>query len=108
MARDSMSGDRFGISVDISGTHAVIGATGNDAGGIDRGAAYIFRKNTSSNRFTQLDKINPTGGDANDYDGFGRAVSIDGTRVLVGANGDDENGQNAGAAYFFEKSVGDT
>ena len=35
---------------------------------------------------------------------FGASVSLDGTIALIGANLDDENGSNAGAAYVFERN----
>ena len=36
-------GDRFGWSVSVSGTHALVGASGHDSSGVDRsGAAYLY------------------------------------------------------------------
>ncbi len=43
-ASDAQSGDRFGISVAMSGDTAVVGAAYEDAGGSDAGAAYVFQR----------------------------------------------------------------
>jgi hypothetical protein len=46
-------------------------------------------------------------GDPDAYDGFGRAVAIDGAFAVVGANYDDNaNGQDAGAVYIFQRDLG--
>lgn len=37
-------------------------------------------------------------------DGFGRAVAVSGTTILVGANGADARGPDSGAAYVFERN----
>ena len=42
--------------------------------------------------------------DPDDNDVFGSSVAVDATRMVVGASGDDENGQTAGAIYVFEGS----
>jgi hypothetical protein len=41
-ASDAENGDRFGISVAISGDYVVVGAYYEDGVGTDRGAVYIF------------------------------------------------------------------
>ena len=46
-----------------------------------------------------------TASDAQLGDAFGRRVSISGNTILVGANGDDERGLDAGAAYVFERDA---
>ena len=42
MAFDAQAYDYFGYSVSISGDYAIVGADGEDAGGTNAGAAYIF------------------------------------------------------------------
>ena len=44
--------------------------------------------------------------DAAKYDDFGRAVSIKGSRTVVGAWLDDDNGYQSGSAYVFEYQFG--
>ena len=41
-ASDAQFNDQFGQSVAVSGDTAVVGAFGEDAGGSDAGAAYVF------------------------------------------------------------------
>ena len=71
----------------------------------DRGARYPL---TVDPLITALQaKVTPevTGsGAANDS--FGYSVSISGDSVIVGANGDDDNGSNSGSAYVFTRSGG--
>jgi hypothetical protein len=72
-----------------------VGAPGNDVNGNDAGAAYVFaRRSDGTWRLEQ--RLNPP--DPRPEVGFGCAVGIEGTRILVGASGED-NG--AGAVYEF-------
>ncbi len=45
--------------------------------------------------------------DSTDGDFFGTAVAISGSRILVGATGEDTCGMNSGAAYIYERSGSD-
>ena len=93
--------DNFGFSLDISGNNVIIGAQGDDTGGINSGAAYVFDATTGDLIQTFL---NPT--PAN-FDSFGFSVGISGNNVVVGAFGDDTGAQNAGAAYAFNAITGE-
>ena len=97
IADDGEDGDRFGISVGIDGSYAVVGASGEDAGGTNAGAAYVFVRDGET--WTQQTKL--TAGDADEDDRFGVAVAISGVHILVGATGDDDLKDDAGAAYVF-------
>lgn len=89
--------DKFGHSVAIDGTRAVIGADGVDAGqGGAQGAVYIFDE--SGGAWTQSQKLLASDGTHNDQLGF--PVALDGTRALAGAWGWPA-GALIGAAYFF-------
>ena len=96
-ADDGEDGDRFGSSVGIDGNYAVVGASGEDAGGNNAGAAYVFVRDGEA--WTQQAKL--TAADANDDDRFGVAVAISGAHILIGATGDDDIKDDAGAAYVF-------
>ncbi len=87
---DRSAGDRFGSSVAISGTTAVVGAFGHAKGG----RAYVFSKTRSGWR--QAAELKGSDTVAGNY--FGVSVDISGTRVLVGAPGHDDD---AGKAYLF-------
>jgi len=72
----SDASDEFGRSVSLSGTHALVGATGNRA-------AYLFANlDTATGTVTEQVKITPsdTGGSY-----FGNSVSLDGDRFVIGA-----------------------
>ena len=90
----------FGVSVDISGETAVIGARGGIVGEDAVGAAYIFTENEPPfwNQHTKL-----VASDRNEGDQFGFAVAISGNEVITGAPRHSAGGPNSGAAYIFEQ-----
>ena len=104
-ASDLLAGDDL-CCVAVSGERMVIGAPGRGAG---RGAAYVFRRGNSGWQEEQI--LTAVVSDANDR--FGAAVAIDGTRIIVGAPGEDSaartvdgdatnnSAADAGAAYVF-------
>lgn len=94
---DTTAGDFFGISVSISEGKIVVGASGDDDFGSRSGSAYMFEFDGVD--WVQVAKLNAS--DAGSTDTYGRSVSISGDWVLVGADRDDENGDNAGAAYVY-------
>ncbi len=96
--------DNFGRSVSISDDYAIVGAFGEDTGGTDAGAAFLFHRNEGgADSWGEVDKL--TASDAQTYDYFGWSVSIDGDSAIVGARDEDFGGTNAGAAYIFEKDL---
>ena len=97
---DGAAGDRFGESVAISGTTAVVGAWHDDDNGSGSGSAYLFDTTTGQ----QIAKLLPEDGISYHY--FGGKVAISGTTALIGATGDDDNGTDSGAAYLFDTSTG--
>ncbi len=98
LADDAEAIDQFGITVGLDGTTAVIGATGIAGAAI--GKAYLFDTTTGD----QLFKLAPTDGASGDA--FGASVAISGPTAIVGAFGDDDNGEDAGAAYLFDVGTG--
>ena len=97
---DGAMEDYFGVSVAISGTTAVIGALLDDDNGIGSGSAYLFDTTTGQ----QLFKLLPSDGAEVDF--FAWSVAISGTTAVVGAYGDDDNGDRSGSAYLFDTSTG--
>ena len=97
--------DLFGRSVSLSadGTKLAVGAWGDDTGGTNRGAVYLFTISGSGSTWgsgvSQKYKI------ANNNDSFGNSVSLsaDGTKLAVGTPGDDTGGSDSdrGAVYLF-------
>ncbi len=122
--------DEFGYSVSLSGdgTKLAVGATGDDGQSkvddfrddLSYGAVYLYTIGTTStwgDNIAQKVKIkNDVGGLENDaldkFDRFGSGVSLsdDGSKLAVGAFGDDTSGSdNKGAVYLFNiKGSGDS
>ena len=103
-AHDGASGDRFGISVAISGNTIVVGAFGNNDNGPFSGSTYVYERNLRNpNNWGQIKKI--IANDGASYDQFGRSVAISGDTIVVGAFGDDDNGLTSGSAYIYERNL---
>ena len=118
----TQAGDRFGVSVAVSGDTVVVGAWEEDSGttgvnstpnenAADAGAAYVFVR--SGTRWSQQAYLKASNAGASDN--FGRSVAVSGDTVVVGAYGEDssstgvnstpnENASDAGAAYVFVRS----
>lgn len=90
----------FGVSVDISGETAVIGATGGNVGDDVSGAAYVFTQNEPPfwNQHTKL-----VAGDRASGDQLGFAVAISDGQVIAGAPNHSAGGTSSGAAYIFQQ-----
>lgn len=101
VASDRQSGDNFGESVAITDSFAVIGAQEDDDKGTGSGSAYVFSRDGSA--WEQSAKLVASNGAPSDN--FGKSVSINGNRIVVGAydkRTDTDGG--VGAAYWFEFS----
>ena len=92
----------FGHSVAISGTHAIVGAQGETAGGYYlAGHAYVFNTNTGALVQTL------TSSNAQEYGTFGASVAISGKLAVVGAFYETAGGYpSAGHAYVFNANTG--
>ena len=99
-ASDATSGDSFGSSVAIFHQTIAIGAPGDDDGGSNSGSAYIFT--LVGTKWTQHAKL--TASDASGNDSFGTSLSVSTNLTIIGAPGDDDNGDNSGAAYAFSRA----
>ena len=92
---DTAAGDNFGWSVAISGTTAVVGATGHAEGA---GRVYVFTK--TGTVWKQAAELK--GSDTSTGDGFGWSEAISGTTIIVGA---PLHAGTNGEAYVFTKSA---
>ncbi len=101
LSSDGAFSDLFGWSVGISGDTAIVGAYGDDDDGSGSGSAYLF----STTSGLQLHKL--VASDGNSGDNFGRAVAIDGATAIVGSAGDDDNGGSSGSAYLYDVATGE-
>ena len=76
----------------------LIGAPGDQTGGlVNAGAAYLFDTTTGNRLQTLRGQPSPTRGSQ-----FGSAVAAGGSRLLIGAPLDDFGPLNGGAAYLFD------
>ncbi|MDH5543241.1 MAG: Ig-like domain-containing protein [Nitrospinota bacterium] len=98
VASDPAAGDNFGKSVAISGSYAIVGASGKNS---SQGVAYVYKLITpATNTWSAGTKILSGGGSANGL--FGKSVSISGLFAIVGAPQEDPGAVgDAGAAYVF-------
>jgi len=106
-AYGTSGGDFFGLSVSISGDHAIVGAYGEGdagSGGNGSGKAYIYNVTTGTLVHT-LD--NPSAYGTSEGDNFGFSVSISGDHAIVGAYGEgDAGGTYSGKAYIYNVTTG--
>ena len=99
-AYGSSSGDRFGYSVAITESYAIVGAYLEDElNNTSSGKAYIFDTSTG-NLVRTLDNPNYYDTAVGDY--FGYSVAISESYAVVGAYlEDDEGGLSSGKAYIY-------
>jgi hypothetical protein len=95
---------RFGGNVSISedGNYILCGAHQDDAGGTDKGAAYVFVRTAGGNTWTQLGtRLQGADSVAGDAVGFSVGLSSDGTYAVICSENDDSA---KGAAYVFKRT----
>ena len=94
--------DQFGWSVDVTDDTIVVGAPDGHWQTADGpGFAYVY----SFNGLEWEPKFRLACSGAAYGDHFGWSVAVTGRTVLVGANWDDRNGLDSGAAYIFEPGI---
>jgi len=99
-ALDSVEGEWFGRTIDISGGTVVIGAHKNNENGNGAGVVYVFSASDAS----WLQQAKLTASNAQPGDAFGRSVAISGESIVVGARGSSHSGRSSGSAYIFTRS----
>ncbi|ETR69316.1 MAG: PKD domain-containing protein [Candidatus Magnetoglobus multicellularis str. Araruama] len=102
-ASDGVASDHFGIAVAVYGDYAIVGADDNDASGTNCGAAYIFKRDSTT--WSETVKLTPTDGASNDN--FGSRVSISNDYAIVTSYDDDDNGSNSGSVYIYKRNGSD-
>ncbi len=93
-ASDGEANDDFGYSVSVSGNTIVAGAHGDDDNGRSSGSAYVFTYDGE----TWVETVKLATSDSEARDSFGGSVSISGSTIVAGAQGDD---RRRGAVYVF-------
>jgi len=99
MAPSGLGGsDQFGrYKIAANSNYIVIGAIGDDDQGSNAGAAYVY---DATNLSASPTRLAPSGLDANDE--FGESIAVSDSYIAVGAQLDDDQGDNAGAVYVYD------
>jgi hypothetical protein len=98
--------DKFGSSVRVSGDSVIVGAFEDYINWSANGSAYLFVKPTGGWKdTTQLLQIKASDGAFSDN--FGYAVGIDNGHIIVGADGNDDQGDLSGSAYLYYSCTAD-
>jgi Ca2+-binding RTX toxin-like protein len=103
------SGDYAGYAVALSGDTLALTAEGDDDGGSNAGAVYVYTR--SGDVWSLQQKLlGDSAGDAlgghYSYLGYriGTPLALDGDTLAVGTRNDDEGGSGAGAVHVFTRS----
>ena len=80
--------------IEITNIEFLVPATG---GGESAGSAYVFKHENDA--WTQQTFLTASDGAAGDA--FGTSVALSGQTLIVGANADDDSGEDSGSAYVF-------
>lgn len=97
-ASDAVADYSFGVDIALDGDTAVIGKYSYDFFYPTDGAAYVFTRD-SSGVWTEKQKLTAYDGFAGDL--FGQSVAISGNTIIIGADGDNDQGTFSGSAYVF-------
>ena len=104
-ASDSEVNDRFGTKVYIHGDLAAISSTKNDDQGDDSGSVYLFERQQDGS-WNEVAIIIPE--DISTNDRFGSSISMDGDRMIIGAQYAMNNGSRCGCTYIYERQADGT
>ena len=97
--------DLFGESVAIDGDTVVVGVPGNDAVAESGGAVFVYDRNAGGeNQWGLAAKLTASDGGRNQSLGY--SVDIDGDRIAATAWLEKPIIENFGAAYLFERELG--
>jgi hypothetical protein len=100
-ASSGQSHDELGVAVALSGDRALVGAPFALPGG----AAFVFERDQGGlESWGERKKLVASDAEVKDQLGFAVALSTD--TALVGAFGEDGNGDARGAVYLFERAQG--
>jgi hypothetical protein len=101
IASDASLNNQFGTSLSLNGDTALIGAPGDPEGGVESGAAYIYRREPSMD-FEEVTKLLPD--DSEPSNVFGFSVGLSDEAAIIGSYQDNDGGLASGSAYLFKES----
>lgn len=90
----------FGTSVSLDAKYITASDLGDDENGFLSGAVYVFDRDTGQ----QLRKLLPDDGAPEDQ--FGRGIDLEDGLAVIGAEQDDDLGNNSGSGYVFDLATG--
>lgn len=93
--------DFWSPEVAMEGTTVVAGDPTHGSGELT-GVVYVFERSDGS--WPQVAEL--AAGDGMPGDGFGSSIAISGDVLVIGAPGDDDQGEHSGSAYVFTRSNG--
>ena len=91
----------FGVSIDVVGDDAVVGAPQSDGAGVGFGSVYVYQRDGFGG-WSEVVELGAV--DGADGDQFGSSVAMVDGLIVVGAPMHDANGADAGAVYVFERN----
>lgn len=95
---DGVAADEFGYTLDIFGSHLLVGSHYHNTNLLsDSGAAYTFF-NTSGN-WIETNKLYMNDPEVNDN--FGHSIAVSGSTVIIGVPYDDDRASDAGSVVIY-------
>ncbi len=91
----SGGGEQFGSSLAIEGNNLVVGSPGYNAPVVSAGLALVFRRNPTTNQWTNTSTLSPANPSANAR--YGEHVALSGSRLLVGYGSESATAATFGA-----------
>lgn len=101
-ASDGATDDDFGDSVSVDGDVIVVGAGNDGDNGVSSGSAYVYR--FAAGAWTEEQKL--VADDGAEGDEFGDPVAVHGDVIVIGADDDDDVGDNSGSVYVYRFEAG--
>lgn len=89
----------FGYSTAIYDDTIILGAAGDEHGGVSSGSAYVYEYDGEYDAWFQVAKLTTSSAQA--FDNFGAAVDVYKKYAVIGATGDTTLGTDAGAAFVY-------
>ena len=90
----------FGNAIEATKDYLIAGQWKNDENATNSGCAYLYKISYPNNTLSLEAKLKPSSLSYGDY--FGVSVSMSDSFAVVGSFGDDEQANNAGAAYIYK------
>lgn len=103
---DTVTEDKFGTAVDISGNTVTVGSIFNNVGGHGSGAAYLFERPEAgwAGIVTETAKLTASDSAAGDWLGSSIALFREDI-VVVGASLDGDEGFDSGSVYIYQRPL---